>query len=209
MKVLVNGEELARMSGEPTLGATLSAVQERHIESDHVISTVFLDGEALTAAQLSAWKDRPASDFGEVRVEAPCRRELAGHGLRLLSEGLAESNREREKIVDDFCQGRHGEAVGQLVGYLQVWDATQQTLASVTRMMGSEGDLGAEGGWLAEASGRIEELSEQLRQLKGALEAQDWVLLSDLLEYEFGPLTSDWQVMLAGLAEGLEGEGVC
>lgn len=210
MRLLLNGEELeTELAGEPTLGATLSVVQEHHIEGDHVISAVVLDGEPLTAEQLSAWKDRPVSEFGEARIEAPHRRELASYGLRLLARGLAESNAEREGIVDGFCQGRHGGAVELLVGYLQVWDTTQQTLASVTRMVEIDEAWELKGetvGSPEQTAERIKDLSEQLRQLKGALEAQDWVLLSDLLEYEFGPLTVDWQKMLEHLADDLDGQ---
>jgi hypothetical protein len=47
-------------------------------------------------------------------------------------------------------------------------------------------------------------LSEQLGQLKGALEAGDLVLLGDILDYEFGPITESWQEMLEQLADRFE-----
>ena len=93
-----------------------------------------------------------------------------------------------------------------LPGYLQIWDAAQQTLGSVSRMM--EIDLPdmelpdpAQHEATICAMEKIDLLTEQLTQIKSALEAQDLVLLGDILEYEFGPLTDDWQNMLNSLAE--------
>ena len=47
---------------------------------------------------------------------------------------------------------------------------------------------------------RVGQLTEQLEQIRGALEAGDLVLLGDILDYEFGDLTRQWEDMLKQLA---------
>ena len=93
MKLLLNDREVTDAVPEnASLGAALMAVQERHIAEDEVISTILVDDEPLTADLLAEWKNRPMEEFGSVQIEAPKRNILASKGLRLLSEGLSESN---------------------------------------------------------------------------------------------------------------------
>jgi len=210
MKLLLNDQEVTEAVPEDvTLGAALTAVQERHIGEDEVISTILVDEEPLTADLLSEWKNRLVGEFGKVQIEAPKRNLLASSGLRLLSQGLSESNEQREEMVDHICQGRHSQAMEMLTGYLTLWDSVQQSLGSAARLI--EVDLDTLE--IEESSGtnevqmvadRIQQLSEQLKQLQDALEAQDMVLLGDILEYEFGPLAEAWRQMLEQLADRFE-----
>ena len=212
MKLLLNDREVTDAVPEnASLGVALMAVQERHIAEDEVISTIMVDDEPLTADLLAEWKNRPVEEFGSVQIEAPKRNLLASQGLRLLSQGLSESNEQRQEIVDHICQARHAQAMDLLTGYLSLWDSIQQSLGSAARLI--EVDLDSLE--IFESSGndkvkrvadRIHQLSEQLKQLQDALEAQDLVLLGDILEYEFGPLTEDWQQMLEQLADRFENQ---
>ena len=210
MKLLLNDQEVTdTVPGNATLGAALTTVQELHISADEVISTILVDDEPLTADLLAEWKNRPVEEFGRVQIEAPKRNLLASQGLRLLSQGLSESNEQREEIVDHICQGRHTQAMELLTGYLNLWDSIQQSLGSAARLI--EVDLDSleiyeptGNDEVQRVADRIHQLSEQLKQLQDALEAQDLVLLGDILEYEFGPLTEAWQQMLEQLADRFE-----
>ena len=212
MKLLLNDQELTDVvPASATLGIALTKVQELHIAKDEVISTIHVDDEPLTAELLAEWKNRPIEEFNKVQIEAPKRNCLASQGLRLLSQGLAESNEQRREIVDHICQARHTQAMEMLTGYLNLWDNVQQSLGSAARLI----DVELESLEIYQTSGnnevqkvveRIQQLSEQLKQLQDALEAQDLVLLGDILEYEFGPLTDDWQNMLEELADRFEND---
>ncbi len=212
MKLLLNDREVTdSVPDNASLGAALMAVQEQHIAADEVISTILVDDEPLTADLLAEWKHRPMEEFSSVQIEAPKRNLLASQGLRLLSQGLSESSEQREEIVDHICQSRHSQAMEMLTGYLTLWDSIQQSLGSAARLI--EVDLDSlevyESTGNAEVkrvADRIHQLSEQLKQLQNALEAQDLVLLGDILEYEFGPLTDDWQRMLEQLADRFENQ---
>jgi len=209
MKLVLNDHELSANPARPaTLGAALLDVQQNHLTEDQVISAIFVDGSPLTAKLLSQWKDRPASDFAEARIEAPCRSVLACQGLRILAQGLAESQQDRSRIVELFCQGRPAQGMQLLTGYLNLWNSTQATLASAARLLAVDLEdlpttadptdpLGTVGQYIAR-------LAEQLQQLKNALEAQDYVLTGDILEYEFAPLTDEWQSVLTALADQYE-----
>ena len=209
MKLLLNERELTPPLPErTTLGSALLTAQEQ-INEDEVIAAIHVDGEPLTAQLLSEWKNRPIGDFCETRIEALKRPTLAGRGLRLLAQALAQSNADRQQISEYLCQGRAAEAMNLLPEYLGIWQGAQQTLASAARLL--QLDLDRLEIFDAEQPDQtrmfpdcVAELTGQLGQVKFALEAGDLVLLSDLLDYEFAPLTERWQNLLEQLADRFE-----
>ena len=213
MKLLLNGQELTEIEPAPTtLGAALVTVQEQHITDDQVISTVYVDGEPLTAERLAEWRNRPVDDFEEAHIESLKRNILAAQGLRIVAQGLDQSRTDREQIVEHLGQGRSTEAMNMLNGYLQVWNTTQQSLAGAGRLMEIRLETIEVNAHSSETDDEqvrpllelFHRLTKQLKELKSALEAQDLVLVGDILEYEFSPLTENWQKILTQLAEKFE-----
>lgn len=244
MNILLNGEKLAGIAQEgETLGTVLLAVQDQHISEDEVVSTIWVDDEPLTAERLAAWKHRPVGDFCEARIEAPSRNSLAINGLQMVAQGLSDSGQQREQIVDDICQGRSGDAMTRLAHYLHLWDTTQKTVGSVSRLLNIDpthsqeaqettdtpratntmdttdatnatdaadavdatdaADVSETAYQARVVAEQANQLTEQLQELKSALEAGDMVLVGDILDYEFGDITENWCNMLNGLADHL------
>ena len=212
MRLLVNGKDVAGgLDKGLTFGGALQAIEERHVGDQEVISSILVDSEPLTAEQLSLWKDRGVEEFQEVQVETKSRSSFAAEGLRLISRVLSESSTQRDEIVEHLGQGRSERALQMLPEYLQVWNAVQQNLGSAVRLMDLEieslevfdqQESGIAKPW--PVSEAIDKLSEQLGQVKSALEAGDLVLLGDILDYEFSDLTEGWQDMLRQLADQFE-----
>ena len=215
MKFLLNGREIEEEIGDNTpLGCALSEIQSHNIADNEVIAAIWVDGEQLTAELLSQWKDRPVRDFLETRIDAPKRSELAADSLRILAEGLADSHSERETIVDSLCKGRSDKALKDLSDYLQIWQALQQSISSLARLLKidldslevySASDPDDPGKSLL-FSDHIKTLSEKLVEMKQALESEDFVFLSDIINYEFDNLTETWQGLLEELADRFEHE---
>ena len=209
MKLLLNGEQLQRtMTAEATLAATLLAVQEEDLADEAVISEIWVDDEPLTAQRLAELRDQPISSFGEARIEAPSRKELAINGLRELSQQLAASADQREQLVEAICQGRSAEAMEKLGDYLNVWNGCQATIGSACRLLAIQLDQPTEG---AQADQRVQpimeqlgRLGQQLAELRSALQAGDLVLIGDILDYEFGDITDDWCTVLEQFADQIE-----
>jgi len=210
MEILLNEKKLEGIvSQETTLGTALAAVQSQYIGEDCVIANIYVDGEPLTAEHLSEWKNRPAQDFNEASIQACTRNLLASQGLQLMAQGIAESKTDREQIVELLCQGRTAEAMEKLTGYLQLWDTAQHTLGSASRLLEIDidaqeiysGDNSSPSNPATAVTERIDQLTEQLSQIKSALEAGDYVLLGDILDYEFSDLTDFWHDMFIQLAD--------
>lgn len=199
MKMLLNGRELdGFLDQELTLGGALRRVQEQAIPPQQVIASVWVDGAALSAEHLAQWKDRPIREFAETHVQAADRKALAINGLQLLAEGLEQSASLRAEISEQLWQGKTAQAMDKLGGYLQIWNGTQASLGSVARLLEVEpGEIKLDDAEPARTSSAlIDKLTSQLQELHSALSAGDFVLLGDILAYEFGPLTEDWTGML-------------
>lgn len=79
-----------------------------------------------------------------------------------------------------------------------------QDLLDVTRdFMGMLGVLRERylGGADEEFTRKAEKLAELLSEMSDVLENEDWILLADLLEYEFLPLCDEWQEVSGHLHE--------
>ena len=211
MKLTVNSRELKDfLPDDATLGQALAMVQEQKLSENEVLAGIWVDGEPLTAERLSIWKDRSVEEFCEAAVEAPVRTTFAARGLLLIAERLEQSTAQREQIVDHITQGRANEGFTGLDEYLGIWAAVQQSLASVARLL--ELDFATLEYFPDESDPEstqpilelIEQLTEQLREVRSALTAGDMILLGDILDYEFPDLTANWTNMLNQLAHHID-----
>lgn len=205
MKLLLNGQEIENtLKDDASLAMALQAVQEENLSEDEVISAVYVDGEPLTADLLRQWKDRPLKDFCETRIEAPVKSVLACNSLHSIADALRESAEDRQQVVDLLCKGRSTEALGKLQNYLNMWNGVQQSLAGVCRLLDLELEsleIYSSAGEPQIATDLIHHLAEQFQQIKTSLEAGDFVLMGDILEYEFSAITDSWAAMLDELAD--------
>lgn len=207
MKMLFNGRELDNfVTHGATLGSALAAVQEQKVGPDNVISQIWVDGEMLTAERLSDWKTRPANEFNETRVEVQSRKHLISMGLKTIRQGLIESSDLRNTTVTALQQGQIDQAMRSLADYLNLWNTTQQSIASACRIMDCELETLhlTEPDQSLNISEQISNLTARLQDVKNALENGDFVLLADILNYEFGDLTSTWEMLIDIIAQTLD-----
>jgi len=210
MNLLVNNQKIQNLPGRTDiLPALLQAVQDNCVAAEEVITCVLVDGQTLTAQQLSDWQKRPADEFGEIHVTIEPRKVFASRGLRKMASELARTTEDRRQILDYMANGNNTEAMAALGDFLQTWHTTQQALDSACRLMNADLDS-------LEIRGKspkkkklpvtdyINLLSEQLNKVKSALDANDMVLLSDIFEYELADVTEQWLDLLIQLAEKFE-----
>jgi hypothetical protein len=206
MKLLLNGRELPDILPEQTaLGAALRTIQDEQVPSDEVIARILVDGEPLSADQLLRWKDRPLKDFQETRIEARPKAAYAGGCLRTLADALEQSGDIRNQISDLLCKGRGGEAMKILQEYIGLWLGIQQSLHSAAHLLEINLDaveiFTTGGDTPRPVIDYINALAGQLSEIKNALQAGDMILVGDILDYEFGAITADWQTLLRQLAD--------
>ena len=204
MEVYINSEPI-EISIEPddTLSDVLNMVQTNYIDQGDIVTGLVVDGEVVHPDVLAEIKVKPTSEFDELILSVRAANKFAAEGLITISQHLENSIGLRKEVVDLLQQGNSQEAMLKLNEYVTFWAGLQNTLASACRLVSVDINTLEVFGEDSEGQaviGFINSLSEQLGEVKSALEAGDLVLLGDILEYEFGDLTEDWRVILQKLA---------
>jgi hypothetical protein len=101
-----------------------------------------------------------------------------------------------------LTEGKTSEAIEMLGDCLRIWQQIHDAVAKSIQML----DLD-----LTEVTIKDEPMldvitqpKETLVQIKQALQAQDYVLLADVLQYEFGNVTDRWYLLIARLRQEAE-----
>lgn len=96
-----------------------------------------------------------------------------------------------------FRSGDEGKALGQFIDILTGLDSLVKTFDSVGKAMNL--DFGTTVNGNRSLREYVDQLNELLREMMGAQQKKDWVLLADLLEYELAPGLNQWLGVLSTL----------
>ncbi len=205
MEVYINSEPIeVGIDPEDTLAEVLGMIQSNFIEQGDIVTGILIDGRVVDPDILAEIKVKPSNEFEEVNLSVRPANKFAAEGLMTISVHLDNSIGLRKEVVDLLQQGSSQEAMVKLNEYVTFWAGLQSTLGSACRLVGV--DISAMEVYDADGNDGqmvmdfVNSLSEQLVELKSALEAGDLVLLGDILEYEFGDLTDSWRDILQKLA---------
>ncbi len=205
MDIYINSESIElNYDSENTLADVLSLVQDNFFETGNIVTGIIVDGEVVQPERLAELKQAAADSFGEVNLVVRPANRFAAEGLLTVCDHLEFSIALRTDVVDALQQGKAQYAMEKLGEYVQFWAGLQSTLGSACRLVGVNieelevfGEDGSEPILIVE---HIKELSEQLSEVKNALESGDLVLLGDILGYEFADLTDSWRDILQKMA---------
>jgi len=118
------------------------------------------------------------------------------------SVSLAATESTIQNVADLFTQGQTNDAIQSLGQCLRVWQQVHAAVAQSIQMLGV--DPGVTTIRDASLTDAIAMPKDVLRQVKSALEAQDHVLLADILQYEFSEVTEQWHDIIARLRQEAE-----
>lgn len=205
MDIFVNDEpvELEYEAGK-SLSEILMLVQDNCFEPGMIVTAILLDGEMLEPQRLAELKTQPVSDFTELNFVVRPANTFAAEGLITVCGHLDHSIALRSELVESLQQGNTRLAMQKLNDYIKFWSGLQSTLASACRIVNVDVESLEVVDEDQEATlvvmDHITSLSEQLSEVKSALESGDMVLLSDIIEYEFSDLTANWRNLLYKMA---------
>ncbi|VAX15321.1 hypothetical protein MNBD_NITROSPINAE03-574, partial [hydrothermal vent metagenome] len=98
------------------------------------------------------------------------------------------------EVADQFRMGSPEEASRILLQAIEGIGSFIELLSAVRLVTGSElSDLSYENKSLKE---REEKLLDITKKIQASQEEKDWITIADLLEYELGPLMTEWKEMI-------------
>lgn len=198
MRVTLDGRQIAA-----NVGSVAEAVEKVRVltqTSGRVVTEVLRDGAVFDPFVEEG--EATAGGGKEITFTTQPIAEVVACAYKDAEETLAELAALQGQTADKLLSGVSAEAAGMLDGVLAHWDQIQQCVATGCALMGgaaSEDEQCVENA--------VKNLLAKLSALKSAVQASDWVTVSDLLGYDFGPLTEEWRGLLHTLHATAERAG--
>ncbi|MEM9175869.1 MAG: hypothetical protein AAGC67_11600 [Myxococcota bacterium] len=195
MDLILNGEPQAMDTSEcANLAELVTMAEGRTAEGEEtVVVAVEIDGEALSADELSGLERHSLDGVGCVAIQ---RRPTRAVARSVLAQG-ADYCGQIEAAIDDcvgaFRSGRSdrgNEILADLTDSMTVLTGITVSVANI---------LAASAQALADVQGGI---FPWLEELVEAQTQEDPLRIADLLDYEIKPRIADWAVAMRALAEG-------
>ncbi|MFO7727506.1 MAG: hypothetical protein R6X11_04190 [Desulfonatronovibrio sp.] len=173
-------------------------VMEADTMNQRIVTDILVDDQAFSEIYPHQSEDIETSDVNKVEIKTMDTTDMAINITRELYKVISLMSKGGTQVAEYFRQADDAEALDMY-----------QDLLEVTRdFMGMVNVLKNE--FRLRDSRRmdkaVERLSELFTEMIEVQENEDWVLLSDLLEYEFLPLVENWKKIVAEIREELRSE---
>jgi len=182
-----------------TLADTLRDVQAHCCPPPRILIGFRCDGNEVAGAAMATTLSRPAGSFELLEVFTGTREDLVADAMSRASASLEEAEGVTQNVAELLMAGKSSEGIERLGECMRTW---QQIHDAVVKSLGLL-RLDAEQLTVRDAPllAALERPKDVLLQIKGALQAQDHVLLADILQYEFTDMTDLWHTMIARIRQ--------
>ncbi|MFH1912672.1 MAG: hypothetical protein ABIK45_00140 [Pseudomonadota bacterium] len=169
-------------------------VEDGHLE-DRIVTDVKINEEHFTEIYPHQSEDIDMSDVNSVEIVTMSTDEMA-----------VEVTLELYKVVNLMSEG--GKRVAQLFRQAddaEALDTYQDLLEVIRNFLRTIGVLRDEYSLKdnAEYTKAAEELNELFTEMSSVLENEDWILLADLLDYEFLPAVEKWKKVIKQIRDDI------
>ena len=196
MSVTVDHENLeVEALGLRTIGQVLS-----HVHRDNrLVVNLLIDGRRPDFDRLPQVRRSPI-DGHTLFIETAEPREMALEVIAEVESQLREADRLKGEAVELLQKtGGGAKAMEKLSGCFSTWQSAQESVVKVARLLRIDLDeIRVAGRSLSVLIGGF---SGQLRQVREALEARDFVTLSDVLAYEMIETSAQWSGALSAVRD--------
>lgn len=173
----------------------IKVMEDKHL-TGRIVTDVMVNGEAFSEIYPHQAEDVDAAEIESVEIVSMPTSEMAVNITRELYKVVTLMDHGARRVAELFRKADDGEA-------LEVY----QDLLDVTRdFMGMIGVLRGEFSLKNSTNFNesAEELSSLFSEMVEVIENEDWILLADLLEYEFIPAVERWKKVVAQLREDIK-----
>lgn len=194
MSVTVDHEMLeVEALGLRTVGQVLSHLQK----GNRLVVNLLVDGQEPDFACLPQVRQAPVTDH-TLFIETAEPKEMALEVIDEVESQLREADRLKGDAVELLQKsGGAVKAMEKLSGCFSTWQNAQESVVKIARLLRI--DLDTVRVTEQSLSELIAEFSGQLRQVRHALEARDFVTLADVLAYEMTETSTQWRGALGAV----------
>ena len=168
----------------------VQVIKDDYLEK-RVVTDVLLNKEPFNEIYPHQAEDIEVSEIDSLEIQTVPLNEMAGNVAEELHKVVNIMGEGSRQIAQLFRQADDAEALEMLQDLLEV---TREFLGMVGLLRYEYTTPGTDS-----ISDRIEVISSLLGEMIEVLENEDWILLADLLEYEFLPTVKDWDGVINNL----------
>jgi len=185
-------------AADAALGDLVREVKARLEVSGRILVGIQCDGIDVTGESFGDVLTKAVGAHQRIDMQSADPQALVTEALGTTRELLDVSRQTCGDVVDLLSQGDIESAMPKLGECCQAWAQVHQSICNSVAMLG----LDAESVQLEDKS--LPELLQvphaQLEQIKEVVIARDFVLLSDILTYEFSEATQAWEKAIDALS---------
>lgn len=162
---------------------------------NRIVTDVLVNEETFSEIYPHQAEDIDRRDIRSVEIRTVGVNEMATNIARELYKVVQVMSEGSRRVASLFRQADDGEALELLQDLLDV----TRDFMSMVGVLRNEFSLNTS----AEFGANVEQISGLLGEMSEVLENEDWILLADLLEYEFLPSCENWKQVIQALREDI------
>jgi len=182
-----------------SLGEIIDKLCTQKIAEDRVITHVRVNGQDVVEDENGLFPDMPSGAIDSLELKTELSRDMVFQGVSDAKTYLEKLIPGIEKAAELFRVGEETKAHDQYGLCMEGLNWLIQVLKGVQHIMGL--DYREMAFNRVSVQSYIENLEHIVREMLTAQSDEDWVMLSDLLEYELSPILTGWKEILP-LIEG-------
>lgn len=199
MKIFVDNEliEQEDVDGAATVEDALQQVQAEFGPLGRMVVSVRCDGKEIPANEMAKTLVQPIDSFERVDVVTGTKEGLVIEAMTQATACIGDTEETCKKVAELLKQGDTVEATQMLGKCLLVWQQIHEAVGKSIEMLSLDPDgITAGGESLIDIVARPK---TALLEMRDALQAQDYVLLADILEFEISEAIESWRTIIAEL----------
>ncbi len=191
--IVIDGRESGlSISNFANLEEVLSKIMEEEDLQQRIVTDVLVDDEAFSELYPHQAEDIESASFSKVELRTVSLDEMAGDVVGELPKVITIMDAGSRRVAELFRQSDLAEGLEVLQDIISVSRDLLNTIHVLRNQYssGANSDLDSLG----------DSLGELLEEVGDAMGNEDWLLVADLLEYEFIPACEGWGAVINGLA---------
>ena len=198
--ILIDGHQTGlNVSNFENLEDLLVKVMEEDYLENRVVTDVLVNNEAFSEIYPHQAEDIAVSDISSVEIRTVPVQEMAVNITRELYKVVRLMNEGAKHVAELFRQADDAEA---LELYQDLLDVTRDFLGMIG-VLRDEFSLANHTAF----NDTVLEFTDIFSEMVEVMENEDWILLADLIEYEFLPTTEKWKKVIAQLRDDIREVG--
>ena len=195
--IVIDGQQTnMNMNNFDNLEELLVGVMNDHYLENRVVTDVLVNQESFSEIYPHQAEDMDMEEVNRVEIKTVQSSQMGVNIANELSKVIELMKEGGRRVADLFRQAEDSEA---LETYQDLLDVTRDFLGMIS-LMREEFDLREQKSF----NQAMEELSDLVSELLEVQENEDWILLADLVEYEFLPVVDKWKKVVVQLQEGVQ-----